>query len=88
MTPFIIGCAGDAKSADTGFKDYVRRQAKRGIKVTIVHQGESLIVRREVPEARRRAAVSAILKNMYRNRSAKGPTASELVRQMRESGRY
>ena len=88
MNPFAIGCGGDMKTADIGFKDYVRRQAKRGIKVTIIREGESIIVRRQVPEARRRAAVAAILRDMDKNRGSKGPTASEIVREMRESGRY
>lgn len=76
--------------ADIGFKDYVRRQARRGIKVTIVHQGESIIVRQQVPEARRRAVFNAILKRMKAAKPARSGslTASALVRQMRESGRY
>ena len=88
MNPFAIGCGGDVKIADTGFKDYVRRQAKRGIKVTIIRTGESFIVRREVPEAMRRAACERIIARLRRPDRRSGPTASVIVREMRESGRY
>lgn len=88
MNLFAIGCGGDVKTADIGFKDYVRRQAKRGIKVSIIREGETFVVRREVPEAVRRAACERIIARLKRPDRRSGPTASEIVREMRESGRY
>jgi hypothetical protein len=78
------------KTSSAEFKSFARDMAKHGIKVRITRQGEGIVVKRHVPDSRRRAAFDAILRRLKKARPAKpgGFTASALVRQMRDSGRY
>jgi hypothetical protein len=88
MNPFVIDLGGVMGAAETGFKTHVRRQAKRGIKVSVARQGQAFLVRRKVPEAMSRAACERIIARLKRPERRAGPTASQIVREMRERGRY
>lgn len=91
MNPIAIGLTGGVmRTVETDFRRYVRDMAKRGIKVSLIREGESIIVKREVPEAKRRAAFDALLERLRKAKPARpgSVTATALVRELRDSGRY
>ena len=75
---------------ETGFREYVREARRRGIRVRLIRQGDGIIMRREVAPERRRAAWEALRRELRKTRVARPgeQTATQLVREMRESGRY
>lgn len=78
------------KITDAGLRKHVKKLSTRSVKVHVVHQGEGMIMRREVAPARRKAAFNSILARLKKARPAKAgeQTASELLRELRAGGRY
>ena len=60
----------------------------RGRNVKVVHQGDTIVVTRRVSAAARKRAFEAILRHMDKQpRRSDGPTATEIIREIRDSGR-
>ena len=91
MNPFAIWPGVDMKtqSATNQATKTHPYHLPKGRNVMVVRKGETLVVTRQVPAAARRRAFEAILRHMDRQpaRAGRGHTATQIVREMRDSGR-
>jgi hypothetical protein len=88
MNPFVVGlgAAVKTKAKAQAYQDVIFHIPK-GRNVTVIREGESIIVRRRIDPAARRRAVAALRANIKRNRAKRsGPTATELIRELRDHG--
>lgn len=71
------------------YQTMVYHLPKPGPGVSVIREGETVIVRRRIDRARSRAAIAALRARIARNRKKRsGPTATEIIREIRDTGRY
>jgi len=70
------------------YQTHVYHLPKPGPDVTVIQEGETVIVRRRIDPARARESLKWLRANLARNRKKRsGPTATQLIRELRDHGR-